>query len=429
MKKILLSLLVLPSLTFSQSYLISNIQLPKVYIQDLDPYPCDDKCLENYLDKDMIFSFLSHADKKLKNTKLDDVRMMNVSILNLGANLFNAKIKIALLLPYNKIGKYAASTTNAVMAYLITKNNSFKLKSYKIKDETLEEIDKAIKNIKADGFSYVIAPFTQKGAYNTALINPNINIYFPTINKRDINTTSENLYFGAIDYQAQSDILLEEAVSPLVIFYDQSSIGKKLASYEENSFKYKNILDGNQSIKVLDENKTVIKFSIPKRITNLEKYLKDNEELNASSCFINTPIVKTGMIMSQLTLYDTNTTEITNILSTQINYDPILLSMTQYVDRKNMIIANSITEQNNMLIETNALLDNDIVYDWINYTTTVGVDYFYSLITSEAREYKVDMQNNQMKYNIELLKPSYSRFIHYNKPKKDEKKSRLLFLE
>ena len=162
-----------------------------------------------------------------------------------------------------------------------------------------------------------------------------------------------------------------------------------------------------------DVNKTVIKFSIPRRTTNLEKYLKENVDLNASSCFINTPIVKTAMIMSQLTLYDTNTTEITNILSTQINYDPLLLSMTQYSDRKNMIIANSITEQNNMLIETNSLLSNDIVYDWINYTTTIGIDYFYSLITSDMRDYNISLENNQMQYKIELIKPSYSKFIKH----------------
>ena len=57
--------------------------------------------------------------------------------------------------------------------------------------------------------------------------------------------------------------------------------------------------------------------------------------------------------MSQLTLYDTNAT---NVLSTQINYDPLVLSMTQYEDRKNMIIANSITQNNNILIETNSFL-------------------------------------------------------------------------
>jgi len=114
--------------------------------------------------------------------------------------------------------------------------------------------------------------------------------------------------------------------------------------------------------------------------------------------------------MSQLTLYDANAT---NVLSTQINYDPLLLSMTQYIDRKDMIVANSITENNNVLIETNSLLGNDIVYDWINYTTTVGIDYFFNKITNEDRAYDIIVEEEQMIYDIELLQPSRSRFIEY----------------
>ena len=78
-----------------------------------------------------------------------------------------------------------------------------------------------------------------------------------------------------------------------------------------------------------------------------------------------------------------------------------------------MIVANSITEHNNILIETNSLLGNDIVYDWINYTTTIGVDYFYTLITNEARTYTTQVIDNQMIYNIELLQPSRSKFKKY----------------
>jgi len=87
--------------------------------------------------------------------------------------------------------------------------------------------------------------------------------------------------------------------------------------------------------------------------------------------------------------------------------------MTQYIDRKNMIIANSITEQNNELIQINALLGNDIVYDWINYTTTVGIDYFYYLLTFENRQYNIDLKNNQMQYDIKLVQPSYSKFTPF----------------
>lgn len=403
MIKLYLFTLLLPIMIFAQSSLISNIPIPKTYIQNLDPYPCDERCMQAYLDNGMIFSFLAHADGKLENDQHDEVRKMSISILNLGAYIIGDKLRIAILLPYKVIGRYASSTTNASFAYLIAKNHSFELKSYKIESEEVVDIKEALQKISNDGFNYVIAPFTQKGADAVAEIDPEINIFFPTINKKDATSSSSYLYYGGIDYRAQSDILLREAVSPLVIFYDDTTIGNKLSLYEEMAF-----LAANETKEEVE--KKVVKFAIPKRTTNLEKQLSKNEDIIEGSFFINTPIVKTGMIMSQLTLYETNATK---VLSTQINYDPLILSITQFEDRKNMIIANSITQNNSILIETNSLLGNDIVYDWINYTTTVGVDYFYSQATRADREYDIELRENQMIYPIELLNPSRYRFVKY----------------
>ena len=408
MKQIILIFLFLPLYLNAQSFLISNIPLPKSYIQNLDPYPCDELCMQEYLNNGMIFSFLSHAESQLESIEHNDVRMMSVSIFNLGSIISTNKIRIAMLLPYKIIGRYASSTTNAAFAYLIARNHAFELKSYEIENETNKDITKALSKIKADGFNYVIAPFTKTGADIVADINPDVNIYFPTIHKNNVDKTTASLFYGAIDYEQQSDLLLSKAVSPLVIFRDNSSIGKRLSSHQEHMFKYKEYDETLSNINILNNNKTVIKFSIPRRTTNLESKLKENEDIQKASFFINTPVVKTGMIMSQLTLYDSNAT---NVLSTQINYDPLLLSMTQYQDRKNMLIANSITEHHSILIEANSLLSNDIVYDWINYSTTVGIDYFFNLITNENREYNIPVQDNQMIYKIELLRPVMSRFI------------------
>ena len=430
MKKLII--LLLPIAIFAQSFLISNIPIPKTYIQDLDPYECDEMCMQEYLDNDMIFSFLSHADEKLENDMHDEIRVMNISILNLGATVLSSKVKIAMLLPYKKIGKYASSTTNASFAYLITKGHPFELKSYKIESEEEYEIQRVIELMQEDGFNYVIAPLTLQGVQSIINLGAPINFYFPTVNKKDVLTDSIYLTFGGIDYEAQSDLLIKEAVSPLIIFSDKSQTGQKLARYEEESFKYTTVIDDTEdnttqeiglfeiftqeaekevkTKQVLNEENIVIKHSISRRTTNLEYYLKDKEDIINGSFFINTPIVKSGMIMSQLTLYDANAT---NVLSTQINYDPLLLSMTQYIDRKDMIVANSITENNNVLIETNSLLGNDIVYDWINYTTTVGVDYFFNKITNDDRAYEIVVEEEQMIYDIELLQPSLSRFVEY----------------
>lgn len=362
--------LLLPIALFSESSLTSDIPLPKTDVQNLDP------------------------------TLVESTNVEYSSSLEAKPAASDGKLRIALLIPYSKIGRYATSTTNASFAYLMSKNRPFELKSYKIEDESYDEILKTLKKIQADGFSYIIAPLTQSGEKIVSKINPQINIYFPTINKKDTQTTSKYLYYGGIDYRAQSDLLLKESVSPLVIFYDKSEIGEQLSNYQEYKFKQDNATTRNN----------VVKFSIPQQITSLEDKLKDNKRISGGSFFVNTPIVKSGMIMSQLTLYNTNST---NVLSTQTNYNPLLLSMTQYQDRKNMIIANSITQNNDELIETNSLLGNDIVYEWINYTTTVGIDYFSYIISGAKREYNIENVNNQMVYPIVLLEPSVSRFIPY----------------
>lgn len=395
MNKLLL-LLSLPLLAFSKSFLISSIPLPKTYIMNVDPFECDEDCMQEYLEKGMIFSFLAHAQNKLSDEKLDEMRVMNMAALNVGSQqISSAKVRIAVLLPYRIIGKYAPSTTNAAFAYLMTKTQPFELKSYKIETESEEDLKRALGKIQNDGFDFVVAPLTQNGANNMAKVDPQIFVYIPTVNKKDANTASSYLYYGGIDYRAQTDKLLDQAASSLAIFYDSSSIGTKLAQYEEETFRDKSL-------------GRVVKYSVPTETTNLKNYLDNNYKIANSSFFINTPVVKTGMIMSQITLYDV---KYKNILSTQINYDPLLLSMTQINDRKNMIVANSITGNTNVLVETNSLLSNDIVYDWINYTTTVGIDYFFNRMTNEDREYNLPMVNNQILYQIELLKPSYSRFI------------------
>lgn len=424
--KLLLTLLLFASIIDAKSFLPSDIPLPKVYVQNLDPYPCDEDCMQELLDNELIFSFLAHATSPLENEEQEESRKLYVATLNLGPTdlpmtplptASYKSIKIALLLPYKKIGQYAISTTNAAFAYLVAKNRPFELKSYKVESESSEDIQNALMQIEKDGFSYVIAPLTQDGVNTVIAINPPVNIYFPTINKSEVYSESVFLFFGGIDYKAQTDLLLKEAVSPLVIFSDSSATGKNLALYEEGRFKYEELNTFNPITGMMDKPKRVfnpkhkvISYAIPTETTNLKHYLDKNDKIQHASFFVNTPIVKTGMILSQLTLYDSNAT---NVLSTQINYDPLLLSMTQYDDRKSMIIANSITEQNNLLVESNAMLQNDIVYDWINYTTTVGVDYFYNYEMREQRTYSITLEDNQMKYPIELKRPKLYKFENY----------------
>jgi hypothetical protein len=173
MKKIYI-LFLIPFILSAQSFLISNIPLPKTYILNLDPYPCDEECLQDYLDKGRIFSFLAHSNLGLEDFKLEQNRRSYLQSLQILPHTMDKKFRIALLLPYKKIGRYAISTTNAAFAYLMSKNKPFELKTYKIESEKREDILNALLDIKKDNFAYIIAPLTQKGADVVSKINPKI---------------------------------------------------------------------------------------------------------------------------------------------------------------------------------------------------------------------------------------------------------------
>ncbi len=415
-------LLLIPFFLIAESTQVSTIPLPTTYIQLIDiDEDCDNDCLQELLDDGQIFTFLAIADDKLECMELDDERMIYVGLFNIGStNMVQEELKIAMILPYKLIGRYAYSTSNAVFAYLLTRNHPFVLKNFQIDDESPEEMERILDEIKEEEFHYVIAPLTPKGARIIVENEEELNVYFPTINKNDLNTSAENIYFGAIDYKAQIDKLAPRASSPLVVLYDKSTKGKKLYKqtkeiymdsdlpFHETSRKevYKE-LEEEYDEKLEPKKKKVIAYGIDRKTTNLKWHLEKNEKIQFGTFFLNTPVIKSTMVISQLTTYDTN---VTNILSTQINYDPLMFSMTQKQDRDNMYIANSININNNTLIEANSLLSNDIVYDWINYASTIGADYFYHAITRAERTYQLPMVDNQVLYPISIVKPSGSRF-------------------
>lgn len=405
MKKTIFLLLLLNISMLAKTHRLSPIPLPSIFIQNLSPFDCKEKCLMDFINKKFIFSLLSFTSPKLKSdmellsvdyAKLKDSYSQEVQVSKPAQS---SKIKIALLLPYKTIGKYASSTTNATLAYLMLKNYPFDVKTYKINSESEEEISQAIEQIQRDGYEYIIAPLTKKGESSLSNISIKANLYIPTINKNDASRSAKNIYYGGIDYKAQSKKLLEFAKNKLYIFSDNSNVAQQLSLFQESEFKNSNPASPSKI------------YTLPEKITNLDSMLKNNSRVDGASIFINTPIVKSAMVLSQLTLFDIDAD---NILSIQTNYTPLLFSMTQFNDRKNIIIANSIINTNDNLSEINSLLDNDISYDWINYTTTVGVDYFAYLMYGQTRDFDIDVVDNAMAYPIELITSSTNKFIPYN---------------
>jgi len=421
---------------YAQSFLVSSIPLPKTYILNNEIEVCDNECLYKLIEEERFFSFLAYAKDKNEDPVLNDTLLIQISLFNVERMRQYTELKIAMLLPYRVIGRYAYSTTNAAFAYYLTKNRAFELRTYRVESEEPEELEKVLKQIEEDDFHYVIAPLTKKGAENVVNLELPMHIFFPTIHQSDINATHDYVYYGGINYKKQIESLMPYAATPLTVFYDKNSLGKKLTditkeeyfyAFDQNITKDRVIFEDDEGLALTQEEMDDLNltysekpkfysFPIAKRTSNLENQLKDNMKIQEGSFLLNTPVVKSAMVMSQLTLYDVNQT---NVLSTQINYNPELLLLTQQKDRENMYIANSINYHNNIMIESNTLLRNNIVYDWINYATTIGADYFYHLITSAHREYPQKIIHNQVHYPIAIVKPTYSRFITIEIVKED----------
>ena len=76
-----------------------------------------------------------------------------------------------------------------------------------------------------------------------------------------------------------------------------------------------------------------------------------------------------------------------------------------------MYVANSIMPLDGLLLENAKFLNADLEYNWINYTTAFGIEYFYIKSVPGAKRYfKEKIFHQQVQYNIEILKPTNTRF-------------------
>lgn len=377
----------------AKSLYLSGLPLPASNIIDLSIKECDSGCLNDYLQNGEVFSFLSNYKKSVNDANLSK----EYETLKIKLNIFNTKktniVKIALMVPKNIIGRYSISTTNTVLAYLLQKGVDFDFELFDSKDETLQNIQDTVKKIEDEGFDFVIAPYTDTGVKRLLSIDTNLIYYVPTINKNEIPTQKTNFIFGGINYKKQIEKLLVFTNDKIAIFADESNMGFKLSSYIQS--------DGDRRV--------IYKKIIPQKLSKFKSFLKYNKKLQNSSIFLNTPLVKTSLLASQFRFYKIIPYA---LFSTQINYNPLLLDLTQYEDRKNMYIANSIGESDDKLVATNKILDNNILYDWINYSTSIGIDYIYTLYfdSDATRTFNENILSNQVNYDIKVLKPTKSAF-------------------
>ncbi|WP_086252361.1 MULTISPECIES: hypothetical protein [Campylobacter] len=294
-------------------------------------------------------------------------------------------IKVALIIPQDVIKSYSVVVSDSVFAYIFKRDVGSHIEIFYSGDESAENLNLAINRAKNAGFKYLIAPLTTNGL---EIVNSDdyddLIFYIPTINIKNISNPRSNLFFGGIDYEAQIQKLLTKANHKITAFGDGSRVSDMLNNLVTNN-------TNEAYIKNIEGSDIKLNF------------LKNNYKVKNSSIFLNTPLIKSALLSSQFRVFEL-TPHI--LLSTQLNYNSALISLTQSGDRKNMYIANSIMTPDSQLETLSAILGEKLDYDWVAYSTMIGMDFIYlNYINKSAKAiFKEEMQNNQIQYNINIMR-------------------------
>ncbi len=289
--------------------------------------------------------------------------------------------KVAILYPSKVVGKYAKSTISAVTAYLVYNNKEFEVIAFDTKNEQEFNILNQVREIENRGFKKVIALFTKQGfdVLNKTASLDFAKIYYPLINKNEVKETKSNFIFGGISYKEQFELLKTLSSKNSAMFYVKSYLGSKLKNYYDEMF-----LDNRPKVIEIDSK------------INRYKYIMNDKNLLYNTIVLNTPIIKSSIVLSQLTAYEIDPVR---ILSTQLNFDPLLVKLTQEKDRKNLFVVNSISNVNDFIEEYADLLGADVVYNWVDYSSLVGIEYLISIDSYESeRVTQTQIVDNQVEY-------------------------------
>jgi hypothetical protein len=304
---------------------------------------------------------------------------------------------IAIVYPSAQINRYALEATNTINGYLLQvhKDMLFHLETFDILRQSSRSINKAINSIVNEGISKVILMITKEYLPVLKNINgvENLKIVLPLINKYEVSFDQKlsklDILFAGISYQDQFKKLSSYANGiPMVEFYDNSSIGTSLHTFaSKQALRYSKRIDDNNG-----------------RYKRVVSSIRS--KLNRTALILNTPIVKSSMLLSALTAESVNPKM---VLSTQLNFTPLVFSLTQSADRKSLVIANSIGELPDMLEGYSELLGNNILYNWVNYSSMIAAEYLQMGDISLFKD--ISIANKQVIYPVKLYKVRKNSFL------------------
>lgn len=330
-------------------------------------------------------------NKVVENKVIENNAIENIVVENkINLDTTNVKMKVAFMYPSNLVSKYSKSSINTISGYLSHQNTDYELVVIDTESENPAKIASAFQEVRSANIKNVIALFTPNSISTlNSVVSNDLKVYLPLIEKKEASTSNSSLIFGSISYDDQIKKLDSYSNSNSnVMFYQDSYLGAKLKkSYD--------LIVSNSRLK--------------KEINKNENNFKDivvSSGIANSALYLNTDIVKTSMILSQLRAYDVKPNV---VLSTQLNYDPLLMTLTQEQDREQLILANSIDVVDKELKDEISTFGGDIQYEWVNYSVLVGINYLYYGKNTNLIPTKIE--NNQAMYNPRLFKCTEYGFL------------------
>lgn len=392
MKQILILLCLASTLVFAKVQKPSNIPPASMEYIDVEPGSCNLACLKNLVSNGMNFSFLA----RFKENNADNLLSNLYARLGGHAGLLIAPkgkssdiSKIAVLVPENVIKGYSKVVTDAIFSYVISEKINADVRVYLSGNESPNSLKDALKEIENDKISLVVAPLTENGArYIAQNSNPDTLFFIPTLTHSSIGAGRGNIFFGGINYDDQIRELLRIGDSKIILYHDGSLLADNLTKFIE-----------------LNTNSVQEKY----KIDNSQKTLFNtiDDRFNDANIFLNLPISKSEFVIKELTKKHATPKA---FLTTQINYAPKLLGPQN--NRINLYVANSITKIPSNIVNISALFDLDISYNWVAYSTVIGVDYLYStyLDTSHNRVFSEDVVGSKIVYETKIYRATDYKF-------------------
>lgn len=308
---------------------------------------------------------------------------------NIQIDSSNAKMQVAFIYPSKLVEKYARNSLSTISGYLSYQKAEYNLVVIDCETESYDSINSAFSKVKQQGITKVVGLFTPNSLTNlNKVVSSDLKVFLPLIEKKDSSTDNDSLIFGSISYDEQLKKLSYYSTGNNAMFYQDSYLGSKLKK------SYDSIVSD-----------TNISRQIGKNDTNFKGITNDGR-LNNASLFLNTDTVKSALILSQLRSYDIYPKM---IFSTQLNYDPMLMSLTQDKDRERLVVANSIDKVNGKLKDEITTYGGNIVFEWVDYATLVGINYLYNGGNSSLIPTQV--VDNQVVYTPKLYKSTETGFL------------------